>query len=371
MGMLWFDAFVLLGLLMRKLKYPVKFSVAPLLLMLVLSVFRMFAAIEVPGAVIILSETFYPAVVNFLRLEIISVSVTDIFVFIWIIGAVYFSARSVYRYNSRRGFVNLIGSSSTRDNHAEELLSEIIGYDKYFRVFRNDDCSSPGATAFKPYIILPKINFTDEQLRGILLHEWKHIKDKDHLTRIIVEIICFVFWWNPLVYILRKNFSFARELKCDRFAVSNKEELIHYIRSMQLVDTRQKQATKDFTENKFIGAGYETADRLNVLVLLGTSRRKRIITNVLFFIAILGLFAASYMFTILPAFWYALDVPIIAGDFTEEYREGGGIFTTEENYLVDNDDGTFSLYIDGQFAMYVDADSDLLNWVEIRARESN
>jgi hypothetical protein len=40
-----------------------------------------------------------------------------------------------------------------------------------------------------------------------------------------------------------------------------------------------------------------------------------------------------------------------------------------ELFLVDNEDGTFSYYVGGVFEMYVDADSTLLQWVEIRARE--
>jgi len=88
MGVLWFNAFILLGLTMRKLKFPVRFSVTHLLLLLVLSIFRMLVAIEIPGSVVILSETIYPAVVNIARYEIIEhrvfglqVNVINIFIF--------------------------------------------------------------------------------------------------------------------------------------------------------------------------------------------------------------------------------------------------------------------------------------------------
>jgi hypothetical protein len=75
MGVLWFNAFALLGLLMRKLKFPIKFSVVPLLLLFVLSVLRMFLAIEIPGATIIFSETIYPAIVDIFRFEIVPVQI--------------------------------------------------------------------------------------------------------------------------------------------------------------------------------------------------------------------------------------------------------------------------------------------------------
>lgn len=375
MGVLWFSAFILLGLIMRKWKRPIKFSATPLLLMLVLSIFRMLIAIEIPNSVVILSETIYPALVELVRLEILPfrllgfpINLTNLFVCVWIVGGAYFVIRHIDIYISRRPFVNWIGHS-VRDEYAESLLAEEIGYDKHFRVFRNNHFNSPAATAFKPYIILPDIDFAPSELRVVLRHEWKHIEDKDHLVGIIIDVICFVFWWNPLVYILRKNFHFAQELKCDRFAVSNKEDLIHYAKGIQLVRNFQRQkmgiGVRGYEANAFISGNHDSADRLKVLALRGESRKKRILTNVCYSFVIVALFFASYMFTILPATWAPPDVPITE-DFMGEYSVG--IFRTAEIFLVDNGNGIFSLYINGAFVEYLDDTHDFLNWVPIRVR---
>ncbi|MCL1878232.1 MAG: hypothetical protein FWF80_05195, partial [Defluviitaleaceae bacterium] len=191
MGVLWFNAFVLLGLLIRKLRFPIKYSAVPLLLLLALSIFRMFIAIEVPGTLIILSETIYPAIIIFIRYEIISsrifgipINIANVLLCVWVIGAVWLITRYVYEYiGNFRPVMKWLGSYP-RDEYAESLLAEIIGSDKNFRVYRNKAFNTAVTTAFKPYIILPEINFSPDELRVILLHEWKHIQDKDYLTGI-------------------------------------------------------------------------------------------------------------------------------------------------------------------------------------------
>jgi beta-lactamase regulating signal transducer with metallopeptidase domain len=375
MGVMWFNVFVVLGLVMRKLKFPLKFSVVPLIILLVLSILRMFIAVEIPGTVIILSETLYPAVVSILRYEIVSyflfgvpINIANIFIFVWIVGAVWLIVRYFYKYVSRFGFVmNWVGSYE-RDEHAEALLSNLIGKDKRFSVFRNGCFNTAVATAFKPYIILPEVEFSDDELRIILLHEWKHIQDKDYLTGIIVNVICFVFWWNPLVYVLRRNFRFAQELKSDQFAVSDEKDFDHFLDGLLLLDKAKKEKRSKYGgANAFITGDDGIEDRLEVLALREGSRGKRIFYNAIYSVAILIVFIASYSFIVLPAFWTP-DVTIV-DDFTIDYLDIGGVFLPEENFIFENADGMFSLYIDGHFVMYIDISNELLNLLPVRTRE--
>jgi len=371
--------FILLGILMRRLKFPIKFSATPLLLMLVLSILRMLIVIELPGVKVILSETLYPAIVNLTRVEIVSfrlfglpITLANTFICVWIIGAVFLITRHIRNHNSRRPFINWLGRS-TRDEYAESLLADLIGSDKHFYVFRSSCFSTPLATAFKPYIILPEIEFTPNELRVILLHEWKHIQDKDHLVGIIIDVICLVFWWNPMVYILRRNFHFAQELKCDRYSITNKKDFHHFLNGFQLVHNYQKQRADSSLNSEgayaFISDDDESIDRLKVLALRGYSRKARILTNLCYSIVISALFIASYMFTVLPAFWESPDVSVIAEDLAEDYLETGGTLRVEENFAVDNGDGTFSIYKEGQFMWDVNEDNELLFFLPIRERE--
>jgi len=123
--------------------------------------------------------------------------------------------------------------------------------------------------------------------------------------------------------------------------------------------------------NSFIGNDDGMSDRLKILALRGEPRSKRTLINVCYSIVFLVLFAASYMFVILPAFWESPDVPVITEDFIWEQSKCGDVIRPDENFLVYNDDGTFSLYIDGQFVMNVNDTDELLNLLPIRSKDGN
>lgn len=384
MGVLWFNAFVALGLLMRRMKFPVAYSAIPLLLLLILSILRMFVAINIPGVVIITSETLYPAIISFLWHEIVpyrvlGLPITPINVFncVWAIGAICMIIRYLYDYIIKFHPTMRWFESYRRDEDAEKVLRDEIGSDKHFRVYRNKSFSTAIATAFRPYIVLPEIDFTPEELRVILLHEWKHIKDKDYLAGVIVNIICAVFWWNPMAYILKRNFRFAQELKCDQYAVADKKDYLPYLNGLYLLGQPKNKKNRYISNgmaNGFISGDDGLYDRLILLDLrqkrlkaLGTLR-KQILRSIGTSIAICVLFIVSYAVLILPVFWAPGDAPI--GEcFMEEYLEDEVIFAPMENFIVDNGDGTFSLYIEGQFVEYVDSSSDIMNWLLIRERE--
>ena len=375
MGVLWFTAFIFLGLFMRKLKYPIIFSVVPLLLLLILSVLRMFVLVEVPFAAVVWSETLYPALVNFFRFEIVPpIRVTHIFIFAWGAGTVFLTVRYANRYFSK--FHNLLPwyETMSRDEHAESLLTEIIGKDKKFRIFRSKAFNTAVATAFRSYIILPEVEFTDDEMRVILLHEWKHIQDKDYLTDIVINCICFVFWWNPVVYILKRNFKFAKELKCDGYAAPSEQDFNHLLDGIvKLNRAEKKKASSLCVGNALVNKEDELVDRLTVMAMRWeeSHRKWRLLTNVGCSVVIVSLFLASYSFTVLPLFRDSPYIPVEVEGFTKEIREYEDVFHMGEIFLVDNGDSTFSYYVDGHFVMYVDSDSDLLNWVDIRSRGVN
>ena len=131
MSVLWFSVFILLGLWMRKLKFPLRFSVAPLLGLLGLSLFRMMFIIEVPGSMIIRSTVVLPVAVNFLGVEIapykvfgLSVNILNIALSTWIFVAAFLFTRYLIKYI--KNYRTLMALAFSRDREAEFLLAEII-----------------------------------------------------------------------------------------------------------------------------------------------------------------------------------------------------------------------------------------------------
>ena len=371
MGFLWFNAFILLSLLMRKLRFPIKFSVAPLMALLILSLFRMFFAIGIPGTTIIESTVILPTIVNLLRYEItilgLSVSVVGILVLVWIVVTVFLLTKLVKRsYNSYWTVMKLTFYSN--DDEAEVLLSEIIDSEKCARhaqVFRvtTSKIKVPMAAGIRPYIFLPDVDFTPDELRAILRHEWKHNQDRDYIMAIVANAIVAMFWWNPLAYILRRNIYFALELKCDYFAVPNEDDLDHYMNGIHRMSvTLDSKENTPVTAKTLVSKIDEARDRGKSLSLHKNSRRMRILTNICFCIVIGALFVSSYMFRVQPAFRKVPDIEefyYFSNWNYEAYRAG-------ENFIIDNGNGSFSLYIDGLHVKDVDNIDDYIAFIPVR-----
>ena len=64
-------------------------------------------------------------------------------------------------------------------------------------------------------IILPDKDYTEAELRYVLLHEYTHFLNRDTIVKLLVTLFCTIFWWNPVVYLLQKDLEQNMEIKCD------------------------------------------------------------------------------------------------------------------------------------------------------------
>lgn len=64
-------------------------------------------------------------------------------------------------------------------------------------------------------IILPDKDYTEAELRYVLLHEYTHFLKHDTVVKLLVALFCLIFWWNPVVYLLQKDLEQNLEIKCD------------------------------------------------------------------------------------------------------------------------------------------------------------
>jgi len=352
MSVVWFTLFVGLSLLMRKLKYPVKFSVIPLATLLILSLARMFSFIALPNAILIHSEVIYPTIIAFFRLEIVprtlfgfGISIFHLLIFIWGSVSLALIGRHIVRFYDSYALV--MSLTYQQDEEAEKVLHEVIGANKNTRVFRTF-IDVPFTMGIKPYIFLPEsIEFTQDELRTILRHEWSHVQSNDVYIRMILEIICSIFWWNPLAYVLKNNITFTQELRSDFFAVAEREmDFQHYIRSIIRVTIAENDSVPSGNHISLVDSDKEFDDRLATLSLHVKSRSSKypVLPYAAFYITLGALFVFSYFVLLLPAHWESPYVGESAECFTvEDYS----VYRAVENFLVDNGDGTFSLYIDG------------------------
>lgn len=105
-----------------------------------------------------------------------------------------------------------------------------------FQLVENNYFHSPALWSLgKPILILPHLNYSEEELYLILHHELLHYKHNDYLFKLLIDLLRIVYWWNPLISMLFSTLSSQiQELWVDYQISNTKDQRIRY---MQVLTT--------------------------------------------------------------------------------------------------------------------------------------
>ena len=94
-------------------------------------------------------------------------------------------------------------------------------------VYQSNIISTPMLIGiFRPKLIFPVFQKTwsKTELELMTAHELCHYKNKDLFLKLIMLAACCINWFNPVVYIIKKQFFYDMELACDSQVLSNCSE---------------------------------------------------------------------------------------------------------------------------------------------------
>lgn len=89
-----------------------------------------------------------------------------------------------------------------------------------FPVELSSACREPAVAGIvNPVILLPAGDYlddlTDDELQSVLTHELEHVRRRDNLRALIVQIVCTLFWFSPVHRLARRRLVELRERACD------------------------------------------------------------------------------------------------------------------------------------------------------------
>lgn len=139
-----------------------------------------------------------------------SVSLQDMLVIIWAVGAISFFLYHIIVYMVFRKRIQKW--CSVFDTSIKQ------------RVMVCKKIKSPMLVGFiKPVILIPDIEYSDNEFSVILSHEMVHYKRGDLWYKLLLVIANSIHWFNPFVYVLVRSANFDLELTCDDIVVRNKD----------------------------------------------------------------------------------------------------------------------------------------------------
>ena len=182
----------------------------------------------------------------------------NILAYVWLIGAIALMLLNVLRY------IRL--NIEIRKNSEVISCPETRAYtNRKINVRVWENVASPFITGiFRPMLILPKTELSEEQLHNILRHEMTHFKRHDILYKWFAEFVKCVHWFNPISWYVSKQIASECEISCDMSVTKNMtgSEEMSYVstilsllptgKSKQLPLTTQMASSKKFLKRRFI-----------------------------------------------------------------------------------------------------------------------
>lgn len=89
-------------------------------------------------------------------------------------------------------------------------------------------CTPLVTGVISPILLLPKRDFTKEQLGNILSHEITHIRRNDILYKGGVSLVKCIHWFNPAIYFISRQIGVDCEISCDLTVVENMDDREKY-----------------------------------------------------------------------------------------------------------------------------------------------
>lgn len=207
--------YILLAVIVIWLLFPIKFG---------------FTTILFDGNIQTILEEF---LFEELHVGTYDITVIGALLFLWIAGVIYRFSIHIGRYLR---FIHMIGKCPGYFKHDTEAvigrINREYGKTTEFQVLLVPSIQAPAIFGLvQPKILMPMADYTEVEIYYILKHEMLHYYHHDMPVKILCEMLCAIYWWNPSVYLLRKLIARILEIRVDCALTSgfDKEEKIKYL----------------------------------------------------------------------------------------------------------------------------------------------
>lgn len=195
-----------------------------------LIILRLLFPFESSYAITVPQKNFLPIIYDFLLQKLFTINdysiyLYQIFFFIWLGGSICFLIKFVKNYVGFTKIIKiLLKTNVPNQNHIKLDSFNFLEPAIYcnLTIVQTKYISTPAITGiFKPIVILPELDLTSTNFKYIILHEIQHFKFHDIFLKICLELLCVLYWWNPIVFLLKQQILNLLELRIDTVLSQN------------------------------------------------------------------------------------------------------------------------------------------------------
>lgn len=156
------------------------------------------------------------------------------------------------------------------DDTIDRLVIKINNESKrsvHFNLVNSSDIATPFMFGFrKPIIVLPEIELSEDEWYYILSHEMVHYYHKDLWIRFACEFLHVIYWWNPLIFLLRKQIIKFQEFRTDTTVIQKLTEIQKLDYLQCLVKLAKLQSVHEEKWVATFGSENEISKRIKILL---------------------------------------------------------------------------------------------------------
>ena len=338
---------LLIHLLRKKAVFLKRFGVSTVLLLYAICAFRLLFVFEFSFTKVVewregLNE-FYRAVYldNVQISDSLKINIAGVFVILWLVLALVFTFVFVVKYITALRKARVYAAHDQLPDAMwllEEIKRDLNGkLDVIVCYCPLTDVPISLGIRHK-LILLPKRQYSIEELKCILKHEYTHHCNHDLMLIFLVRIFCCFFWWNPLVYLLRNDVLQMLEIKCDLTVTQgmDKNQIVQYLTTIvEALRGTEKGDPALFGSAALVGTlkmkkDVSVVERFKMVTQPSKGNPK--VMQISFILIFVAIFFASYLF-VLQSAWDPLE---------EDFSEGFVEIDNESGYLLKHKDGTWS-----------------------------
>lgn len=319
----------------------------PLFIGLMIIIIKVLLPIEFHFTQTIASDKILPIIHLISEFKIYGISLVSALMMLWALSSFLLLIRL---YNNHKSSVSIFSAiRMTQNKNVLQVLYQNCQekeIDKIPKVIQFDIKSSPFIIGyFNPTIVLPE-GLNKEELNYTLSHELEHYKNHHLEIKLVLEVLTAIFWWYPIIWILKKRILHSLELQVDSYLTSNfnEKEKINYAETILDIARRRCVMPKSALAFSFVNNDMDDM-QTRIVEIVDTENitvRKRVSKRSILMVLLSIIFFLYPLFYTYEAYYH-----------NPENTEGTFIVNKNDTYLMQNDNKSFDIYINGKYSLSV------------------